>query len=208
MPEKGRRRVVPTERHHDARPCDHHSHPRSQTNLDRVLRCVSSGYLADGCSCKATVPASVAARRWARELERAAAREDRFFRFLWHGGAWLGYGLRDGRVRGVYCPEHSARRAERSFDCERRRGLVSGAMWRRARRSRRGPGRRRCTSSPSRARVAPVHLAQERRQDSRAGRAHGVAEGDARPVHVDALEPVVQLPLAAAPPAPVRRTPR
>jgi hypothetical protein len=79
------------------------------------MRCVSSGYMADGCSCEATVPWSVVSEAWARELERAQACEDQFFRFLWRGGAWLGYGLRDGRVRGVYCPTHSARRAQRSF---------------------------------------------------------------------------------------------
>jgi hypothetical protein len=39
--------------------------------------------------------------------------EDQFFHFMWRGGAWLGYGLRDGSVRGVYCPAHSAKRAER-----------------------------------------------------------------------------------------------
>jgi hypothetical protein len=87
-----------------------------ETDAERVLRCVSSGYLTDGCSCRTTVPASVAGGAWARELERAPAREDRFFRFQWDGGAWLGYGLRDGRVRGVYCPQHSAKRAERSSD--------------------------------------------------------------------------------------------
>ncbi len=83
------------------------------TRVDRLLRCVSSGYLSDGCSCQATVPASVVSAAWARELERAPAREDQFFRFMWRDGEWLAYGLRDGRVRGVYCPEHSAMRAER-----------------------------------------------------------------------------------------------
>jgi hypothetical protein len=83
---------------------------------DELLRCVSSGYLADGCSCQATVPARVASAAWARQLQRAPAREDQFFRFAWSDGQWLGYGLRDGRVRGVYCPEHSARRA--AYSCE------------------------------------------------------------------------------------------
>lgn len=87
-----------------------------ETRFDRLIRCVSSGYLSDGCSCQATVPASVVSAAWARELERAPAREDQFFRFACHDGEWLGYGLRDGRVRGVYCPEHSARRAERSYE--------------------------------------------------------------------------------------------
>jgi hypothetical protein len=84
--------------------------------FDHVLRCVSSGYLSEGCSCQATVPSSVASAAWARELERAPAREDRFFSFVWQDGRWLAYGLRDGRVRGVYCPEHSARRAQRTSE--------------------------------------------------------------------------------------------
>ena len=84
------------------------------SRFDRLLRCVSSGYLADGCSCQATVPASVVRGAWARELERDDVEEGQFFRFVWRGETWLGYGLRDGSVRGVYCPEHSARRAERS----------------------------------------------------------------------------------------------
>ena len=82
--------------------------------LDSELRCVSSGYLADGCSCRSTVPASIASAAWAHQRERTPAREDQFFSFMWRGGEWLGYGLRDGRVRGVYCPEHSAMRAQRS----------------------------------------------------------------------------------------------
>ena len=86
-----------------------------QASLDRVLRCVSSGYLADGCSCQATVPSSVVGAAWADVLERADVCEDQFFRFMWRGATWLAYGLRDGRVRGVYCPTHSAIRAERSF---------------------------------------------------------------------------------------------
>jgi hypothetical protein len=94
-----------------------HSIPTSnpaEDCLDSELRCVSSGYLADGCSCQSTVPASVANAAWSHELLHTPAGEDQFFRFIWRGGEWLGYGLRDGRVRGVYCPEHSARRAERS----------------------------------------------------------------------------------------------
>lgn len=87
-----------------------------QAPVDLLLRCVSSGYMSDGCSCQTTVPESVVGAAWARELERAPAREDRFFRFMWHDGEWLAYGLRSGRVRGVYCPEHSARRSERSCD--------------------------------------------------------------------------------------------
>ncbi len=89
--------------------------PTPDAGLDHQLRCVSSGYLADGCSCQATVPAGIVGAAWAHELQHTPASEDQFFRFIWRGGEWLGYGLRDGRVRGVYCPEHSARRAERSY---------------------------------------------------------------------------------------------
>jgi len=84
-----------------------------QTNLDRLLRCVSSGYLSDGCSCQQTVPGSVASAAWARQLEHTPAVEDQFFRFMWRDSEWLAYGLRDGGVRGVYCPEHNAQRTER-----------------------------------------------------------------------------------------------
>jgi hypothetical protein len=84
-----------------------------QTSLERLLRCVSSGYLSDGCSCQHTVPGSVAGAAWARQREHAPAVEDQFFRFVWRGEEWLAYGLRDGSVRGVYCPEHNAERSER-----------------------------------------------------------------------------------------------
>jgi hypothetical protein len=70
--------------------------------------------MSDGCSCQATVPAGVVTEAWQQELRRVGAREDRFFTFAWNGGQWLAFGLRDGSVRGVYCPEHSARRAQRS----------------------------------------------------------------------------------------------
>jgi hypothetical protein len=83
--------------------------------LDGLLRCVSSGYMSDGCSCQATIPAGVVTAAWVRELELLGAHEDRFFRFAWRGGVWFAFGLHDGSVRGVYCPRHSAARAERSF---------------------------------------------------------------------------------------------
>ncbi len=80
---------------------------------DPPLRCVSSGYLSDGCSCRATIPTGVVSDAWARE-RRAGVHGDRFFHFTWEGGLWLGYGLKNGLVRGVYCPEHSAERERRS----------------------------------------------------------------------------------------------
>jgi hypothetical protein len=86
----------------------------AHASVDRLLRCVSSGYMSDGCSCPATIPASVVRGAWTRELDRLGAAEDRFFRFSWRGGEWLAFGLRSGDVRGVYCPAHSAERAERA----------------------------------------------------------------------------------------------
>lgn len=79
------------------------------------MQCVSSGYLADGCSCEATIPSRVVTAAWARELELLGSHEDRFFRFAWRGAVWFAFGVGDGSVRGVYCPTHSAARAERSF---------------------------------------------------------------------------------------------
>jgi hypothetical protein len=80
---------------------------------DPPLRCVSSGYLSDGSSCTATIPTGVVTDAWARE-KRAGVFGDRFFHFTWQGEVWLGYGLKSGEVRGVYCPVHSADREQRS----------------------------------------------------------------------------------------------
>jgi hypothetical protein len=86
----------------------------------RPLRCVASGYLADGCSCSASVPAAVAIAAWQRELERERPKDgahddlhDGFFNFAWRGGVWLAYGLPGGQVRGVYCPAHRSEREQR-----------------------------------------------------------------------------------------------
>jgi hypothetical protein len=51
--------------------------------------------------------------------------EDQFFRFMWRGAEWLAYGLRDGRVRGVYCPEHNAQRSERRSSVAYSAGVAS-----------------------------------------------------------------------------------
>jgi hypothetical protein len=87
---------------------------------DRPLRCVSSGYMSGGCSCRSIVPAGVVVAAWARELDRSPTPGDRFFRFAWHGEEWLAFGLSDGRIRGVYCPTHRAERDARSAGCEAR----------------------------------------------------------------------------------------
>jgi hypothetical protein len=81
--------------------------------VDEPLKCVWSGFPSHERSCRSRIPASVVVRAWHREMQLKGAREG-FFHFSWRSGVWLGYGLADGGVRGVYCPTHSAERAERS----------------------------------------------------------------------------------------------
>jgi len=81
------------------------------------LRCVSSGYLSHGYSCRATIPTGVVTDAWARE-QRAGVPGDQFFHFTWRAEVWLAFGLSDGRIRGVYCPEHSAEREQHALDCQ------------------------------------------------------------------------------------------
>jgi hypothetical protein len=88
---------------------------RSVLDPDCPVRCVSSGYLTDGHSCGSTIPLGVVRAAWDRESERAGVRRDGFFHFAWRGRVWLAFGLANGRVRGVYCPEHAAGRDSRSF---------------------------------------------------------------------------------------------
>jgi hypothetical protein len=85
---------------------------------DRPMRCVSSGYMSGGCSCPAVIPGGVVRAAWARELDQAGVRENRFFHFAWQGEVWLAFGLSDGQIRGVYCPTHRAERDARSAGCE------------------------------------------------------------------------------------------
>lgn len=86
------------------------------------LRCVSSGYLSGGCSCRSTVPAGVVDAAWEREVAHVGSREDRFFHFACEGEVWLAFGMASGEIRGVYCPTH---RAER--DARARRGGTPAA---------------------------------------------------------------------------------
>jgi hypothetical protein len=86
---------------------------RAEREAGLPLRCVSSGSPA-GCSCRAQIAKDLVARAWARELEAAGDSEARFFHFIADGGVWMAYGLADGDVRGVYCPAHNSRRAERA----------------------------------------------------------------------------------------------
>jgi hypothetical protein len=100
------------------------THPLSRKELR--LRCVSSGYLAGGCSCPCTIPADAVIAAWRRELEKAAG--ERFFHFTFGDGEWLAYGLEDGLVRGVYCPDHSAERDERSVSYGSRTNAARDAL--------------------------------------------------------------------------------
>jgi hypothetical protein len=81
--------------------------------VEQRLSCVWSD-AAGGCSCRSRIPTAVVTNAWNCQLEGAVEREDRFFHLIWRGGVWLAYGLKDGRVRGVYCPSHNNERAERS----------------------------------------------------------------------------------------------
>jgi hypothetical protein len=90
-----------------------------QPGLERSLRCASSGGVAGGCSCPATIPAHVVASAWERQRARGEAPEEGFFRFAWQGELWLAFVQTDG-IRGVCCPAHLAAR-------EARTGLVPAA---------------------------------------------------------------------------------
>jgi hypothetical protein len=78
-----------------------------------MMRCVWTNHPYGGRSCAACIPAAVVVAVWQRELAERRVPEG-FFRFLWRGGEWLGYGLPNGVVRGVYCPTHSAQRDART----------------------------------------------------------------------------------------------
>ena len=80
--------------------------------VEQPLGCVWSDP-AGGWSCQSCIPKAVVMNGWNRELDWGV-REDRFFHFIWRGGVWLAYVLKDGHVRGVYCPFHNSERAERS----------------------------------------------------------------------------------------------
>jgi hypothetical protein len=58
----------------------------------RSIRCVASGYLADGCSCGSTVPVHVLVSAWASERDSGVL-GDGFFRFDFNGEVWLSYGV-------------------------------------------------------------------------------------------------------------------
>jgi hypothetical protein len=79
---------------------------------DEPLKCVWSGFPHYDRSCRSRIPASVVRKAWSREMQLKGT-EEGFFYFSWRSGVWLAYGLRDGGVRGVYCPTHCSERDSR-----------------------------------------------------------------------------------------------
>src|ERR1017187_2283401 len=94
------------------RPRSRTRRPGSSDCAGQPLSCVWSD-TTGGCSCHSRIPQAVVENAWRLELD-AGERKDRFFHFIWRDGVWLAFGLKDGRVRGVYCPSHNSERAERS----------------------------------------------------------------------------------------------
>jgi hypothetical protein len=72
---------------------------------EEPMKCVWSGYPDYNRDCRSRIPASVVIKAWHREIQLKGTVEG-FYYFTWRQGRWLAYGLRDGRVRGVYCPTH------------------------------------------------------------------------------------------------------
>lgn len=83
-----------------------------------LLRCVWSNHPNHDRDCRSCIPADVVAEAWRRENEEYGLSEG-FFYFTWNSGVWLAYGFRDGRVRGVYCPAHCAKRTANLLRPER-----------------------------------------------------------------------------------------
>ncbi len=84
---------------------------------DEPMKCVWSGYPDYNRNCRSRIPASVVIKAWHREIQLKGTVEG-FYYFSWRSGVWLAYGLRDGRVRGVYCPTHCVDRDSRETQGE------------------------------------------------------------------------------------------
>jgi hypothetical protein len=81
------------------------------------LKCVWSGYPHYKRDCRSRIPVSVVEKAWRREKQLKGTVEG-FFYFEWRNGVWLGFGLPDGGVRGVYCPTHCSERDSREVRVE------------------------------------------------------------------------------------------
>jgi hypothetical protein len=96
--------------------------PPGQIEAERLdaeepLRCVWSGFPNYDRSCRSRIPASIVVKAWHREMQLKGTQEG-FFYFSWRSGVWLAYGLRNGGVRGVYCPTHCSERDSRETQDE------------------------------------------------------------------------------------------
>lgn len=94
--------------------------------MQKPLKCVWSGYPSHDHPCRSRVPASVVLKAWRREMQLKAT-EEGFFNFTWRSGVWLAFGLKDGGVRGVYCPTHCSERDSRTLkDASHDKGRPKG----------------------------------------------------------------------------------
>jgi hypothetical protein len=80
--------------------------------VEEPMKCVWSGYPDSDRSCRSRIPASVVVKAWQRETQLKGTVEG-FFYFAWRSGVWLAFGVKDGGVRGVYCPTHCSERDSR-----------------------------------------------------------------------------------------------
>jgi hypothetical protein len=96
---------------------------RPENVVEEPMKCVWSGYPDYNRDCRSRIPASVVIKAWHREIQLKSTVEG-FFYFSWRNGVWLAYGLRDGGVRGVYCPTHCV---DRDLRGAREEDLPSGA---------------------------------------------------------------------------------
>jgi hypothetical protein len=88
--------------------------------VEEPLKCVWSGYPNYDRDCRSRIPASVVVKAWQRDMQLNRSVEG-FFHFAWRNGVWLAFGLKDGNVRGVYCPTHCSERQSREVQVEDRR---------------------------------------------------------------------------------------
>jgi hypothetical protein len=109
-----------SEPYHPRRRSRHLTEVGSSESAAEPLKCVWSGYPRYDRDCRSRIPASVVVKAWQREMQLRGAAEG-FFNFEWRHGVWLAYGLRDGGVRGIYCPTHRSERDSRDLRVEDRR---------------------------------------------------------------------------------------
>lgn len=106
------RRTHTNERHAEGVERHAEGAERRADAADEPMKCVWSGYPDYNRNCRSRIPASVVIKAWHREIQLKGAVEG-FYYFSWRSGVWLAYGLRDGGVRGVYCPTHCVDRDSR-----------------------------------------------------------------------------------------------